>query len=62
MRKSAKYEVTSQTSLSSTLSGSGLTSSKVDMLELKRNPGQFGEQEDGATGLGVQVEIEFHHV
>lgn len=25
---------------------SALTSKEVDMLELKRNPGQFGKQED----------------
>lgn len=41
---------------------SALTSNEVDMLELKRNPSQFGKQEDWAAGLGVQVEIEFHHV
>lgn len=41
---------------------SALTSSDVDMLELKRNPGQFGKQEDWAAGLGVQVQIEFHCV
>lgn len=32
------------------------------MLELKRNPGQFGKQEDWAAGLRVQVEVELHHV
>lgn len=40
----------------------GITCSEVHILKLKGNPGQLGEQEDGAAGLGVQVEIKFHHV
>lgn len=48
--------------LSSLLSGVGLTSGKVDMLEVKRNPGHFCKHVDRAAGLGEQVEIEFHRV
>lgn len=39
-----------------------ITCSEVDKLKLKGNPDHFGEQEDGAAGLGEQVEIEFHDV
>lgn len=48
--------------LSSLLSGVRLTSGKVDMLEVKRNPGHFCKQKDRAAGLGEQVEIKFHRV
>lgn len=41
---------------------SGFTCSEVDQLKLKGNPDRFGKQEDGAAGLGVQVQIELHHV
>lgn len=48
--------------LSSPLSSVRLTSGKVNMLEVKRNPSHFCKQEDRAAGLGEQVEIEFHGV
>lgn len=39
-----------------------VTCGEVDQLILKGNSDCLGEQEDGAAGLGVQVQIEFHHV
>lgn len=38
------------------------TCREIDKLELKGNPDRFGKQEDGAAGLGMQVEVELHHV